>query len=72
MKIRMYNKAPLWWTTEEWMMTPQEREKVGIKIIEVEYNTDKSAEHPTNEGEDIVRYSFEKRRVQDKEPACNN
>ena len=37
-----------------------------------EYNTDKSAEHPTNEGEDIVRYSFEKRRVQDKEPACNN
>lgn len=43
MKIRMYNKAPLWWTTEEWMMTPKEREKVGIKIIEVEYNTDTSA-----------------------------
>ncbi len=38
----------------------------------IEYNTDKSAEHPTNEGEDIVRYSFEKRRVQDKEPVCNN
>lgn len=38
----------------------------------LEYNTDKSAEHPTNKGEDIVRYSFEKRRVQDKEPACNN
>jgi hypothetical protein len=38
----------------------------------LEYNIDKSAEHPTNEGEDIVRYSFEKRRVQDKEPACNN
>ena len=45
MKIRMYNKAPLWWTTEEWMMTPKEREKVGIKIIEVEYNTDTSAQH---------------------------
>ena len=29
----------------------------------LEYNTDTSAEHPTNEGEDIVRNSFEKRRV---------
>lgn len=38
----------------------------------LEYNTDKSAEHPTNEGEDIVRYSFEKRRVQDKELVYNN
>lgn len=38
----------------------------------LEYNTDTSAEHPTNEGEDIVRYSFEKRRVWDKEPTCNN
>lgn len=45
MKIRVYNKAPLWWTTEEWMMTPEEREKVGIKIIEIEYNTDTSARH---------------------------
>ena len=41
-------------------------------VYSQEYNTDKSAEHPTNEGEDIVRYSSEKRRVQDKEPACNN
>jgi hypothetical protein len=38
----------------------------------LEYNTDKSAEHPTNEGEDIVRYSFEKRRVQDKELVYND
>ena len=49
MKIRMYNKAPLWWTTEEWMMTPEEREKVGIKIIEIEYNTDTSALHSYKE-----------------------
>jgi hypothetical protein len=41
-------------------------------LKKLEYNTDKSAEHPTDEGEDIVRYSFEKRRMQDKEPACNN
>ena len=33
-----------------------------------EYNIDTSAGHPTNEGDDIVRYSFEKRRVKDKEP----
>lgn len=43
-----------------------------IKKIIIEYNTDTSAEHPTNEGEDIVRYSFEKRRMWDKEPTCNN
>ena len=36
--------------------------------ITIEYNTDTSAEHPVNlQGDDIVRYSFEKRRVQDKE-----
>ena len=34
----------------------------------VEYNIDTSAGHPTNEGDDIVRYSFEKRRVKGKEP----
>lgn len=32
-----------------------------------ENNIDTSAEHPINEGDDIVRYSFEKRRVKDKE-----
>lgn len=41
------------------------------KILTIEYNTDTSAEHPVK-GEDIVRYSFEKRRVWDKEPTCNN
>ncbi len=48
--------------------------KVFLKRLDnfIEYNTDKSAEHPTNEGEDIVRYSSERGRVQDKEPACNN
>lgn len=33
----------------------------------IEYNTDTSAGHPT-EDDDIVRHSFEKRRVKDKEP----
>lgn len=37
-------------------------------IYFVEYNIDTSAGHPTDEGDDIVRYSFEKRRVKDKEP----
>ena len=37
----------------------------------LEYNITTSAGHPTNEGDDIVRYSFEKRRVQDKEPVYN-
>lgn len=45
-----------------------------IEVIEdlwfestIEYNTDTSAGHPTKD-DDIVRYSFEKRRVKDKEP----
>lgn len=39
-----------------------------VKAILKEYNIDTSAGHPTYEGDDIVRYSFEKRRVKDKEP----
>lgn len=39
--------------------------------MKIEYNTDKSAEHLLYRDEDIVRYSFEKRRVQDKEPVHN-
>lgn len=35
-------------------MTPQEREKVGIKLIEVEYNTNTSTRHPETD-DDIVR-----------------
>ena len=54
----------------------QQGAPVGCNIIPMyeecqilkEYNIDKSAGHPTNEGDDIVRYSFEKRRVKDKEP----
>lgn len=33
----------------------------------IEYNTDTSAGHPVKD-DDIVRHSFEKRRVKDKEP----
>ena len=43
MKIKVYTKAPVWWTEEEWNMTSEEREKVGIKLIDIEYNTDTSA-----------------------------
>lgn len=35
--------------------------------IRIEYNTDTSAGHPTKEDDDIVRYSQETWRVQDKE-----
>ena len=54
----------------------QQEAPVGCNIMQryeecqilKEYNIDTSAEHPTFEGDDIVRYSFEKRRVKDKEP----
>lgn len=31
----VYIKAPMWWTPEEWRMTTEEREKVGIKLIKI-------------------------------------
>lgn len=46
MKIKVYTKAPIWWTPEEWEMSEEEREKIGIKLIDIEYNRDTSAEHP--------------------------
>lgn len=48
-------------------------EKVNEAILDYikEYNIDTSAEHPNYKGDDIVRYSFEKRRVQDKELEYN-
>lgn len=45
MKIKVYTKSPVWWTEEERNMTSEQREKVGIKLIDIEYNTDKSARH---------------------------
>ena len=41
-------------------------DKPWINASLEEYNTDTSAGHPTNEGDDIVRYSLETRRVKDK------
>jgi len=38
-----------------------------IKHIILEYNTNTSAGHPIKD-DNIVRYSFEKRRIKDKEP----
>ena len=67
MKIKVYTKAPAFWSFEEWKMTPQEREKVGIKLIEVEYNTNTSAEHPI-EDDDIVRTILKNIEPEDKEP----
>ena len=54
MKIKVYTKSPMWWTSEEWKMSEEEREKVGIKLIDIEYNTDTSALH-SEKNEDIVR-----------------
>lgn len=41
--------------------------KEDCPVYSKEYNTDTSAGHPVKD-DDIVRYSFEKRRVKDKEP----
>ena len=43
------------------------KDKVCKVYNSIEYNTDTSAGHPVKD-DDIVRYSFEKRRVKDKEP----
>lgn len=50
-------------TTEEQLL------KIFISRLDefVEYNTDTSAGHPVRD-DDIVRHSFEKRRVRDKKP----
>ena len=45
MKIKVYTKAPMWWTSEEWEMSEEEREEIGIKLIDIEYNRDTSARH---------------------------
>ena len=54
----------------------QQGAPVGCNIVPMkkecqilkEYNIDTSAEHPTFEGDDIVRYSEKTQRVKDKEP----
>ena len=50
-----------------WIMNNQIYEDFKNSLNNLEYNTDTSAGHPTFEGDDIVRYSLETRRVQDKE-----
>ena len=50
-----------------WIMNNQIYEDFKNSLNNLEYNTDTSAGHPTFDGDDIVRYSFEKRRVNDKE-----
>ena len=65
MKIKVYTKAPMWWTPEEWEMSEEEREKVGIKLIDIEYNRDTSV-LPLKQGDDIVRaYTKEKYKNQE-------
>ena len=44
----------MWWTSEEWKMSEEEREKVSIKLIDIEYNTDTSALPISNNSDDIV------------------
>ena len=38
MILYVYNKAPMWWTAEEWAMTEKDRESIGIKLIEININ----------------------------------
>lgn len=35
MKIKVFTKAPMFWTFDEWKMSQKDREKVGIKFIEI-------------------------------------
>ena len=54
-----------------WIMNNQIYEDFKNSLNNLEYNIDTSAGHPTFEDDDIVRYSLETRRIQDKEPICN-
>ena len=54
-----------------WIMNNQIYEDFKNSLNNLEYNTDTSAGHPTFEGDEIVRYSLETKRIQDKEPICN-
>ena len=65
MKIKVYTKAPMWWTSEEWEMSEEEREKVGIKLIDIEYNRDTSV-LPLKQGDDIVR-AYTKKKYKNQE-----
>ena len=49
-----------------WIMNNQIYEDFKNRLNNLEYNTDTSAGHPAKD-DDIVRYSLETRRVQDKE-----
>ena len=46
-----------------WIMNNQIYEDFKNSLNNLEYNTDTSAGHPTFEGDDIVRYSLETRRI---------
>ena len=38
MVLYVYTKAPVWWTPEEWEMSPKEKEKIGIKLVKIKIN----------------------------------
>jgi len=38
MIIPVYTRAPVWWTPEEWEMSPEDREKVGIRLVKIKIN----------------------------------
>ena len=65
MKIKVYTKAPIWWISEEWEMSEEEREKIGIKLIDIEYNRDTSV-LPLKQGDDIVR-AYTKKKYKNQE-----
>lgn len=68
--IEMYNSNPFTEFNIENLKPIRQATWIGyndIKHIILEYNNDTSAGHPVKD-DDIVRHSFEKRRVKDKEP----
>ena len=46
-----------------WIMNNQIYEDFKNSLNNLEYNIDTSTGHPTDEGDDIVRYSLETRRI---------
>lgn len=68
--IEMYQSNPFTEFTLENLRPIRTATGLGysdIKHIILEYNTNTSAGHPIKD-DNIVRYSFEKRRIKDKEP----
>ena len=65
-KIFCWSISPLWWKSEYWDMTLEEKAKFGIYPIYIEYNTNTSAGHPIKD-DDIVRTLWKHKELRNKE-----